>query len=96
MAPASLDRPASPLRYDPTNAAPSERHGRGDAGAGRAVSRLPDSCMTEPVSILRPTADATDNRLTITVGSRRMDDGELSARQNEMEALQREIDEQQE
>jgi hypothetical protein len=38
-------------------------------------------------------AEATENRLTITVGSRRMYDGELTARQNEMEALQRELDE---
>jgi hypothetical protein len=49
MAPASLNRPASPLRSGPNSAGPSERHCRGDAGAGRAASRLPDSCLTEPI-----------------------------------------------
>src|SRR6266481_8296528 len=35
------------------NAGLPERHSGGDASAGRAASRLLDSCMTEPISILR-------------------------------------------
>jgi hypothetical protein len=38
---------------------------------------------------------ATENELTILIGSRRMDDCELTARQRELQTLQREIDEQQ-
>src|SRR4029077_4723020 len=60
MAPASLDKPASPLRTGSDNAGLPERHCGGDASAGRAASHLPDSCMTEPISILRPTPRQCD------------------------------------
>src|ERR1700675_1311988 len=55
MAPASLDRPASPLRTGSDNAGSPERHSGGDASARRAASRIPDSCMTDRNLILRPT-----------------------------------------
>src|SRR6266481_10072272 len=55
MAAASVDRPTSPLRTGSDNAGSPERHSRIDASAQRTASRLPDSCMTEQISILRPT-----------------------------------------
>ena len=55
MAAASVDRPTSPLRTGSDNAGSPERHSGSDASARRAASRLPDSCMTEQISILRPT-----------------------------------------
>src|ERR1700687_1540899 len=68
MAPASLDRPASPLRTGSDNAGSPERHSGGDASARRAASRIPDSCMTDRILILRPTAlpdtaDATKTQM---------------------------------
>jgi hypothetical protein len=56
MAPASVGRPASPLRTGSDNAGSPELHSCGDASARRAASRIPDSCVTDRILILRPTA----------------------------------------